>query len=624
MAKNKDIEQKYKKLTDIEHVLLRPGMYVGSIINQNCDQYLYDGEKVWQENISYNPGFIKLFDEIISNSVDEHRRNPKLNEIRVTINLDTSEIIIWDNGGIPVEKHPIHKEFIPEMIFSNLKAGSNFDDSEKRIVAGTNGVGSTLTNIYSKKFKVSTCDGKNSFEQEFSNNMLNRTKPKISPAKRGYTEISYFPDLERFGMTEIDEKSLYILFKRCLDVTACNNKLSIKFTKIKNGEALKYSLKFKNFDEYIKLYTNEFFFEESKDWKIAFAHSTNGFENVSFVNSVHTKDGGTHVEYIVNQLISQIREFIKKKHKVDVKPSDIKNHISVFIDSTIINSSFSSQTKEKLITEIKDFGTKHEVSDKIAKLIFKSEIIKSVLDWVEKKELAQERAELRKLNNNLDKVRVPKLIDAQRKGDRGICSLGIYEGDSALVAVRHMRDSQTMGAFPLRGKFINVSEMSNSDIIKNEEAVQLMAALGLRLGEEPTGLRYGRILMYVDADYDGISISALLINFFNKFWPELFDQGRVYRVMTPVVVAKKGDKTQVFYTNDEFEKWMEKSSSKSWNIEYKKGLAALETEEYHEIIHNPKLVKITNDKDYKESLNAWFGANSLPRKERILNKQDDN
>ena len=576
MAKTKGIENKYQKLTDVEHVLLRPFMYIGSISPHTGDQYLFDGEKVWNEEITYNPGFIKLFDEIISNSVDEHRRSSKLNEIKVTLNLDTSEISIWDNGGIPVEKHPVHKEWIPEMIFSNLKAGSNFDDTEQRTVAGTNGVGSTLTNIFSKKFSVSTCDGKNRFDQEFTDNMHKRSKATVSPAKRGFTEITYIPDLERFKMHGIDEKSFQIIFKRCLDVAACNNRLTVKFTKIKDGVSTNSTLKFKTFEEYIKLYTQEFFYEESKDWKIGFAKSENGFANVSFVNSVHTKDGGTHVEYIVNQLISQLREMIKKKHKVEVKPSDIRNYMSIFIECTVINSSFSSQTKEKLITEPKDFATRHEVTDKIAKLVFKSEIVASVLDWIEKKALAQERAELRKLNSNLDKTKIPKLIDAQRKGDRGPCILGIYEGLSALSAVRKFRDTQTQGAFPLKGKFLNVSEMKSAEIIKNEEAVQLMASLGLKLGEEPKGLRYGRVYIYTDADPDGNSIAALLINFFNRFWPELFDQGRIYKVMTPLVVAKKGKDSINFYTNDEFDKWSAKNKAHTWNIEYKKGLAALE------------------------------------------------
>lgn len=622
MAKNKNLGEQYRKLTDIEHVLARPSMYIGSLAPHQGDQYVYDGEKVELKEVVYNPGFIKVFDEIISNSVDEHKRNPKLNEIKVTVNLDTNEITVLDNGGIPVEKHPVHKEWIPEMIFSNLKAGSNFNDDENRTVAGTNGVGSTLTNIYSSTFSVKTCDGKNKFHQTFSNNMNKRSVPIVSPHKKGFTEISFVPDLKRFGMNSIDETSYQIIFKRCLDVAACNNKLSVTFIRIKDSKSKEFKLKFKSFEEYIKLYVSEYFYEESSDWKIGFAKSDSGFANVSFVNSVHTKDGGSHVEYIVNQLINHLRDMIKKKHKVDVKPSDIRNYLYVFIDCTVVNSLFSSQTKEKLISEPKDFKTKHEVSEKLAKLVFKSDIIQSVLDWIEKKELAQERAELRKLNKDLDKTKVLKLIDAQKKGDRGPCILGIYEGLSAVSAVRKFRDTQTIGAFPLKGKFINVSELKSSEIIKNDEAVQLMAALGLKLGEEPKGLRYGRIYIYTDADPDGNHIAATLINFFNRFWPELFEQGRVYKVMTPLVVAKNGKQILSFYTNSEFEEWMAKTNPKSWSIEYKKGLAALEDEEYEEIIKNPKLVQIKNDKDYKDSLDAWFGKDSNPRKERILNQNN--
>ena len=608
------IEKKYQKLTDIEHCLLRPGMWIGTTSPQTEKFTVLSNGTFFQEELSVSPAFIKIFDEIISNSADEHKRNAKLNKIDVHIDQSTGKISIFDNGGIPVVQHKEHKEWIPQMIFSNLRAGSNFDDSENRTSAGLHGVGATLTNIFSTRFIIETCDGKNSYYQEYSDNMKKVGKPIIKSSKRGFTKITFFPDLERFGMDCINDSTLRVLQKRAVDIAATNPKLLINF----NGEAYQ----FKTFEEYIKLYTQEFFYEESKDWKIGFAKSENGFANVSFVNSVHTKDGGTHVEYIVNQLIAQLREMIKKKHKVEVKPSDIRNYMSIFIECTVINSSFSSQTKEKLITEPKDFATRHEVTDKIAKLVFKSEIVASVLDWIEKKALAQERAELRKLNSNLDKTKIPKLIDAQRKGDRGICILGVYEGLSALSAVRKFRDTQTQGAFPLKGKFLNVSEMKSTEIIKNEEAVQLMASLGLKLGEEPKNLRYGRVYIYTDADPDGNSIAALLINFFNRFWPELFDQGRIYKVMTPLVVAKKGKDSINFYTNDEFDKWSAKNKAHTWNIEYKKGLAALEDLEYEEIIKDPKVVQLKNDKEYKESLNAWFGADSTPRKERILNKPE--
>ncbi len=236
-------------------------------------------------------------------------------------------------------------------------------------------------------------------------------------------------------------------------------------------------------------------------------------------------------------------------------------------------------------------------------------------------------------NNFLELIEIESIEDigyqnvvdiAVTGGESFILSNGIISHNSAVSAVRKFRDTQTIGAFPLKGKFINISEMKSSEIIKNDEAVQLMASLGLKLGEEPKGLRYGRIYIYTDADPDGSHIAASLINFFDRFWPELFEQGRVYKVMTPLVVAKKGKESLNFYTNDEFEKWEKKAASKSWNIEYKKGLAALEDEEYLEIIKNPYLVQIKNDKDYKSSLEAWFGSDSQPRKDRILENNEEN
>ena len=619
---NKSVGDNYQKLTDREHVLQRPGMYVGSTTAHSGEVPVYDGTSILDRKVVFNPGFIKLFDEILSNSVDEHRRNKKLNEIKVTVNMDTSEITVLDNGGIPVIKHSKHKEWIPEMIFSNMKAGSNFDDTKDRDVAGTNGVGSTLTNIFSKKFSIITCDGKNRFEQVFTDNMSKRTDPVISKESKGFTKISYVPDLSRFKMKTIDQDAHDIMFKRCVDVAACNNRLYVAFTTIKDGKKTNQKFKFKSFEDYIILYNPaEYFYEQSKDFRIGISSSSSGFNNISFVNSVHTKDGGTHVDYISNQLISKLRDMIAKKHKVQVKPSDIRNHLTIFIDCTIINPSFSSQTKEKLITETKLFKTLHEVSDKIAKDIFSSEIIKTVLDWVERKSLAEERAELRKLNKSLDKGKVAKLIDAKKKGDRRQCVLGIYEGESALSAVRKFRDTQMMGAFPLKGKFLNVHEKSNSEVIKNDEVKGLMGSLGLKLGEEPKGLRYGKVYIYTDADPDGNSIAAQLINFFAKYWPELFQIGMIYKVMTPLVVAKKGSKIVNLYTSTELDKFMDKEEKRlnSWDIEYKKGLAALRDDEYEAIIKNPNLVRIKYDKESKDELEAWFGKDSQPRKDRLLN-----
>jgi DNA topoisomerase-2 len=611
------VDKKFKKLDDIDHVILRPGMYIGSIKPHKATKWIVEDDKMIQKEVTYNPGLLKIFDEIVTNSVDESKRaGSKLNTVKVNIDRTTNYINIWDNGGIPVVKHTQHKEWIPEMIFSNLKAGSNFNDEEQRTGAGTNGVGSTLTNIYSKEFTVTTCDGVNQFTQTFSNNMRKRTAAKVKKSTKGFTEINYLIDFEKFAITGIDDDHFKMLEKRVYDIAACNTNLKVYF----NGKLVN----IKTFEDYIKYYTKDFFYEAKKDktWSLGIALSNNGFQQVSFANSTDTYDGGTHVDYVMNQIIAQLREFFMKKHKVDVRPGELRNHMFLFLDSTVINPSFSSQTKEKLITEIKDFGSTFEVTNKLIQSIIKSEIVNSILDWIQQKKSAEESKLQRDLNKKLDKIKVEKLIDAKGK-DRWKYSIGLFEGDSAISAFRKYRDPQTMGAFALKGKFVNVSEMTNQKLVQNTEVVNLMAAIGLKLGQriELKDLRYGRILFYVDADVDGNSIAGLLLNFFYKYWPDMFERRMIYKVETPIVVAVPKAKTKkkvLFYTQTEYNDWAAKNDLKNYEIKYKKGLAALVDDEYQDIINSPKMTLISKDDMSANSLDIWFGKNSDLRKTELL------
>jgi DNA topoisomerase-2 len=611
------VDKKFKKLDDISHVILRPGMYIGSIKPHTANKWIVEEGKMTQREITYNPGFLKIFDEIVTNSVDESKREgSKLNTIKVDLDRKKNKVTIWDNGGIPVVKNTEHDEWIPEMVFSNLKAGSNFDDTEERSWAGTNGVGSTLTNIYSKEFKISTCDGKNSFTQTFSNNMRDRTQPVVKKAKANHTEISYITDLEKFGLTDIDDDHYKMIEKRIYDIAACNTGLKIYF----NGDLININ----TFEDYIKLYTQEYFYEFKKDktWSLGIALSQNGFQQVSFANTTETYDGGTHVDYVMNQIIVSLREFFLKKHKVDIKPSELKQHMFLFLDATVINPSFSSQTKEKLITEVKEFGTTFEVSPKLIQSILKSEIVNSILDWIQQKKNAEDSKLQRDLNKKLTKIKVEKLIDAKGK-DRWKYSIGLFEGDSAISAFRKYRTPETMGAFALKGKFVNVSEITNQKLVQNDEAVNLMASIGLKLGQpiDVKNLRYGRVLIFTDADMDGNAISALLINFFYKYWPDMFERKMIYKVETPIVVAIPKAKTKkkvLFYTQNEYNIWAEQNDLKQFEIKYKKGLAALVDDEYDDIINRPRLTLITKDEASKGSLETWFGKSADLRKNELL------
>ena len=612
----KKIEDKYKVLDQISHILLRPGTYVGSNKPGKFTRWIIEDDKMLQKEVTIIPSFIKIFDEVITNAVDEHQRNNSLNRIDVTIDREKNTISVRDNGGIPVEIHKEHGQYVPEVIFGNLMSGSNYDDTDERTVAGLNGLGSKLTNVFSKEFIVSSCDGKNHFTQTFSDNMRSRTQPIIKKSKANHTQITYKPDLSQFGIEEIDEDHYKMMEKRVYDLAGCNSGIKFYF----NDKLLNFS----TFEDYIKLYVDEYFFETKKDktWSIAVALSENGFQQVSFSNSIETYDGGTHVDYIMAQIISQMRDFFLKKHKVDIKPSELRNHMTLFLNSTVINPSFSSQTKEKLITEVKEFGSTFEVSPKFIQSILKSEIVNSILDWIQQKKNADDNKLQRELNKKLSKIKVEKLIDAKGK-DRWKCSLGLFEGDSAAGAFRKYRTPDSMGAFSLRGKFINVSEITNQKLVQNTEAVNLMASIGLKLGQpiDLKSLRYGRVLIYTDADVDGNSISGLLINFFYKYWPEMFERRMVYKVETPIVVATSKDKKKgkmFFYTQSEYNEWESKVDLKNWEVSYKKGLAALVDDEYKDIINDPRLTLLTKDDVSETSLDIWFGKNSDLRKTELL------
>lgn len=431
----KKIEETYKVLDQISHVLLRPQTYVGSNKPHKSVKSIIENDKIVEEEITYIPSFIKIFDEVIINSIDASKRNPKLNKIEVSIDQLNNIISIKDNGGIPVIIHKEYKKYVPEIIFGTLMSGSNYDDSENREGAGLNGLGVKLVNIFSKEFIISTCDGKSQFEQTFSDNMRKRTKAKIKTSNKNYTNISYTPDLEKFGLNSINEEHFKIIQKRVYDIAACNTSIKVYF----NNKLIN----IKSFEDYVKMYTTNYFYESKKDqsWAIGIALSNNGFNQISFVNSTDTYDGGTHVDYILNQIIFQLRDFFQKKHKVDIKPSEIKSHITLFLNATIVNPSFSSQTKEKLITEVKDFGYTYEVSDKIIKMILKSEIVESILDWIQQKKAADENKLARDLNKNLSKIKVEKLIDAKSK-ERWKCSLALFEGDCLHedTSIRIIRD----------------------------------------------------------------------------------------------------------------------------------------------------------------------------------------
>ena len=176
----KTIEEKYKSLTPEEHVLHRPGTYIGSTVTEDVEMFILEDGRFIKKTVKYNPGFIKLFDEILSNSVDESKRKgSKLDTIKVEVDVKNNSIQVYDNGGIEVAMHKETKMYVPHMIFGTLRSGSNFSDSDSRTWVGTNGLGSSLCNIFSNEFKVETADSKHRFTMTWKDNMSKNSEAKI-------------------------------------------------------------------------------------------------------------------------------------------------------------------------------------------------------------------------------------------------------------------------------------------------------------------------------------------------------------------------------------------------------------------------------------------------------------
>lgn len=626
----KTIEEKYKSLTPEEHVLHRPGTYIGSTVTEDVDMFILDDGHFVKKTVKYNPGFIKLFDEIISNSVDESKRKgTKLDTIKVDVDTDKNTIQVYDNGGIEVALHKETKMYVPQMIFGTLRSGSNFDDNEDRSWVGTNGLGSSLCNIFSEEFKVETADSKHRFTMTWKDNMSKNSKEKIDNTSQHYTRITYKPDLKRFGMKSIDNDSFKIIEKRVYEIAGCNSNLTIYF----NGKRII----MRSFKDYCQMYIEDgglLLYEENNHWQVGLSVSPTGsFQQVSYVNCVNTFDGGTHNDHILNQIIPLLREKISKKFKTDILPGQIKNHMFLFINSTVINPAFSSQTKEKLITDIKNFGTEIKLTDKFINSIYKSEITNSITDWLDQKKVADEKKAEREANKAVSKVKVDKLIDCKWAGTakKDKCRLILTEGDSAMSAYRANRDPNVDAGLPLRGKSLNVRELPKSKVMENAEIMAVMSAMGLKFGESPIKFdqkgnivedktRFGTIQIYTDADVDGTACAALILNYIHKFWPDLIRAHKVARAETPIIIAehKKTKKEKWFYYDSEYKEWSESKDLKDYDIHYMKGLGALNGKQSAEIYKNPHLYFYDLDDFAEESMQHWFGKDSEMRKKKLV------
>ena len=629
MAK-KTIEQKYTSMSELEHVLFRSGMYIGSVKEEEKQMFVYnkDEEKMIIKDLSYSPGMLKLFDEILSNSCDEFRRkdNMGLNTIEVILDNDTNIITIKDNGGIPIVKHKEAKVYVPEFIFGQLRTSSNYDDTEDRNIVGTNGLGSVLSNIFSKKFIVESCDNKNKLTVIWEDNMKNKSEPKIEKSKEHYTQTSFLIDFDRFeqNIKGLNDDFIEVLHKRCIDAAAANIGLSVIFYVKYKDRIEKTCWKFNRFEDYMELYSD--YYDKStvlsyKDSQKQFWICPDSSIDVAFVNGAECSKG-THIKAIRYPIGHAICEQLKKKHKIDVTNKAVDTKYGVFALLDISNPTYSSQTKEELTNNQENFykdGSEFTITDVFLKKCQSSEIIDLVIDWYKKKLEAEDSKTLRKLNRDASKglKRSSKYIpcNSRKKIER---QLFIYEGDSAGRGFRTARDPQTQAAYTMRGVPPNCINMSPLQIMKNDVFNDLVSVIGLKFGNEfdINDINFGKIVIATDADVDGDRICALLLLFFSMNWPELIEKNIVCRCISPIIIAKKGKESKKYYTIDEFNN--DSSKLRTWQIKYCKGLSGLDAKETKEMMREPIFHYFTKDNQAEHFFKKWFGNDADVRKDLMI------
>lgn len=576
---------KYRKLDQRDHVLKRPGLYIGGVDPDDVEAWHHrDGEFRFGV-VRYSPGFVQTFLEILTNAVD-HSYRTRVTQIRVEVDRASGRITVWNDGDGICTRPTAEGVRGPELVFGHLLSSSNFDDDKTRVLAGQNGIGCKAANIFSRRFDVETLDAaakpKVLYKQSWSDNMQSCGEPevvKLSGKQKPYTSVTFHPDFARFNMPGgIDDDTASVLAKCVYDasaVTPAHTALYLDGRKVP----------VKGFKDYCGLFCDRgqiaFDASENGDWEVAVACSPDGFRQVSFVNGLCTPRGGKHVEHVVAAIARKLVARLSKAKSKTVTHRMARNAMWVFVKATVPDPMFDSQNKHTLTTPADKFGSRYEAGD----AFIRSVVAKTgIADRIAALGSAEDESKLKKTDGSMKRhiTGVAALDDAIRAGtkDGHRCTLYVTEGMSArstAIAGLSVIGRELHGVWCVKGKCLNVRDASVGKIGANEEIATMKKILGLESGkryataEERGTLRYGSLCVLSDQDTDGYHIRFLIVNIFHALWPELVRSGFVKCMNTPIVTAHRGKTALPFYNMPEFDRWFSESGA-GYSVRYRKGL----------------------------------------------------
>jgi len=581
-------------LSSFEAVRLRPTMYIGQIATMWEKMPIIIDGKLNMVEKPWSPGFMHLIVEVLENALDEAKRcKGKMKNISVSVNLDTNEIIISDEGTGFLNghrKHPKTKKNVVRTALEDLHAGSNFVDTSTNIL-GTHGVGSAVTNILSERFSVVTVNKTHIVRYDWEDFKITNEeiRKKDSSEKLG-TTISFIPSKQIFPDYKWDKELIitYLSYKAFLiENDPIIKNLTLKGNFIKDGKEIPIPV------------TTDFIGEEmvTIETPIGLVYIWQTYENsgsLSFVNG--SQCTGIH-QKIINDWANEHFKYPYAHHFFNTLISlNVPSHLMRFADQNKTKFATGRWELEEILNPYKG---------RIVRALKNSTIARGIEQAIEDRLHAENMGKIRKAKRQ-SKRKISEKYSAPSKTKGAIY---ITEGLSAAGSVKQARNPETEGVYALKGKVKNTRKLS--DLANNVELLEIMSILDIEPGNSKQTV-FERIIIATDEDPDGQHISSLIINFFQKWFPHIVKDKRLYKITTPLVACNYGKERLYFNSMEEFNEFTR--TKKVSNLTYLKGLGSLNIEDWLYVMNNKTLFQIVPDRSAKKYLEIAFGTSALKRK----------
>ena len=594
--KNNYSADSIQALEGIEHVRMRPSMYIGDIGVRGLHHLVY---------------------EVVDNSIDE-AMGGHCDTISVIINEDNS-VSVKDNGrGIPVDLHKKEGVSALQVVMTKIGAGGKFDKDSYKVSGGLHGVGVSVVNALSNTLKATVYRDGKVWEQEYERGKAMYPVKSVGTTTERGTLVTFHPDVQIFSQTI--EFSYETLSNRMRELAYLNKGITITITdrreKDKDGEfisdvfhseeGLKEFIKFLDGNR-IALIQNIIAMEGEKNdipVEVAMVYNTGYTENLhSYVNNINTHEGGTHLSGFRRGLTTTLKKYadasgMLDKLKFEIQGDDFREGLTAIVSVKVAEPQFEGQTKTKLGNREVSAAVSQAVSEMLTNYLEEHPddakiIVQKVILAAQARHAATKAREMVQRKNVMSGGGLPGKLSDCSEQDPSLCEVFLVEGDSAGGTAKQGRDRNFQAILPLRGKILNVEKAMQHKVFENEEIKNIYTALGVTIGTEDDSkalnlekLRYHKVIIMCDADVDGSHIETLILTFFFRYMRELIEAGHVYIATPPLYLVKKGSKKSYAW-NDKERDAIAETFKGGVSIQRYKGLGEMNAEQLWDTTMNP-------------------------------------